>query len=185
MTTVLDDDLRERWEDHEHGAGELATARAELGRREAADDGTAVARSHVGRARQRLSEACRFSGLLEEALELKDATIELWLKQEKHRAVYLVRLQRALVLAELGRDEAEIAMGGLREVLDRDPALAPYYTDFWLEYEARRLWWAGDLHAAEARLIEALEFRREHRAQRIVRWTEIALRKVRSGRESV
>ncbi len=185
MRTELDERLRERWISADDGAADLEAARVELQRRQAEDDGSAVAASHVGRAHQRLSEACRFSGLLDDALTHKDAALEIWRASNKQRATFLVRLQRALVLAELGDARAADEMAELQDQMVGDPDLEPYYTDFWLEYEACRLLWEGDGAGAEQRLLEALRFRVDHRAARAVEWTEEALRKLRGGRESV
>lgn len=185
MKTRLDDDLRERWVDPVAGARELDAARAELQARRAADDGSHDARAHVGRALQRLSEACRFSGELDEAVQLKVEALQIWNTQGKRRAAFLVRLQRALVLAELGDDAAGVQMDALFEELRGDQDLEPYYLDFLLEYDARRLYYAGDLAGAAARLTEAHSFRVANRAARIVEWTASALERVRRRAESV
>ena len=185
MKTALDDDLRERWASAAAGAVVLAAARTELEQRLGADDGSALARSHVGRARQRLSEACRFSGLLDESLEHKDAAIAIWRAQNKRRACFLVRLQRALVMAELDDPMAAAQMHELDHEMRGDPELEPYYRDFWLEYEARRALWTGDRLAAEALLGEALLIRKLSRNARIVVWTQSALDKLQRGDESV
>lgn len=185
MKTQLDENLFERWIDGDEGQATLDAARREHATRVEADDGSPLTRSHVGRATQRLSEACRFSGLLDEALELKDQAIAIWSDQQKTRATFLVRLQRAVVLAELAHETAGAEMQELWESMEGNEALEPYYVDFWLEYEARRLFRDGAPERAAALLHKALKFRRDHRASRIVDWTEHALTLVVGAGETV
>lgn len=177
--TWLDDDLRERWVDPDAGRAAVEAARAEYAKRVAEDDGGAHARSHVGRAAQRLSEALRLCGEFGESLTYKDAAIAVWQEQGKARATFLVQLQRGLVLAELGRaDDARDAMTALRSQLDDDADTAGFYEDFWQQYEARRRMASGDRPGAADCLRRALELRRGRRAERIVLWTEDALKRL-------
>lgn len=184
--TVLDGELHERWADSSAGDEARERALAEVEVRRAHDDGGAVARSHLGRALQRASEACRLSGALDEALVYKDEALEIWRAQDKFRAVFLVELQRALVLAELGAaEEAAAQMRRLEDLLRGDERLEPFYLDFWLEYDARRAAMANDCATARARLEAALAYRKEHRAARIVEWTEAAIMALRADDDRV
>lgn len=185
MRSRLDHDLRERWQDPAAGEIALREARVELQTRQHHDAGDAISRSHVGRALQRLSEACRLSGLLEESLLHKDAAIEIWEVQGKRRASFLVRLQRALVVAEMDASAAEEPMTRLGREVQEDPELCPYYLDFWLEYEGRRLYWCGHRDHAVEVTQRALEFRNQFRAASISRWTEHALELLRATRETL
>lgn len=183
MISSLDSDLRERFSDPEQGDALLEMAREELERRRAVAEESSdpVDIAHVGRWAQRLSEYCRFAGRLRESLRLKDEVLELWSRLGKRRAGFLTRLQRAVVLAELGESAAGEEFGALRDELQGDPDLQPFYGAFLDEYDARRAFWEGRPDDAAALLERALVFRRENRAARIVERTEIALRIVRDS----
>ena len=173
--TWLDTQLVERWVNPSDGRAKLAAAHAEYDKRVAEDDGGQHARSHVGRAAQRLSEALRLCGDFEASLHYKDVAIAVWQEQNKARATFLVQLQRALVLAELGHPDADATMAALRAQLDADEATANFYDDFWHQYEARRRILRNDVEGAAACLRRAIDLRCGRRADRIVVWTEQAL----------
>ena len=174
--TTLDRQLRERWSDPDVGAAAIRDARSELRQRLEHDDGSALASSHIGRAEQRLSEALRLGGELVEALDRKDAVIERWVALDKRRAAFLVGLQRAVVLAELGRHEAaKLAQQSSWSLMDGNDDLQPYYADVWYEYEGRRLALRGDREGAAEALTQALQIRRADRADWIADLTQTML----------
>lgn len=187
MNTVLDEELRERFADPSageellrHALGELQAYREEFER-----TGDPVARSNIGRWMQRASEYARLCGEMERALELKDGAVEIWKATDRPRAQFLVELQRALVLAELEHADAESEMDRLRDQMKGEDTLEPFYLGFWLEYDARRRMWSGDLDGARDALVRALAFRTEHRAQRIVARTKQAIDVVDNARRRV
>lgn len=184
----LDDNLDDVPCDDSNVDDALQTQRAVLDdtrHRASAEDATATDLAHLGRAAQRLSETLRYIGEFEESLQLKGEAIEIWERLGRRRAGFLVRLQRALVQARLGHDDAGAEFEALRRELTGNETLEPYYFGFLAEYQGRTCFWEDRRQDAIGHLTEALEFRRAHRKQRIVEHTRAALERVRAASETV
>jgi tetratricopeptide (TPR) repeat protein len=172
----------------------IAETLTENSQNPAGSDGTAddarwtELRADFGRAVSRLGEALRFAGRIDEALECKIKSLEVWETLRRPRAIHLARIRLAVVLDQTGRaedaDRALEILTELRAALNENAhADLTVYADFIHESLALVRLRRGEASSAPPELEAALEIRVQRGQAKMIERTRELLRRAREESE--